>query len=145
MIKLIPAKLIHARTVAADLCKQDQHELTLMGADVIGSYKEAGVCSAVLGDDGTVVAICGVSRFEQGRVWMLRTPGLWATLSHRRQIPGIAKAWLESLPDPILYNWALAANTPNLKWLTSLGFQVEKPEPMGRSLALFSYFWRRQG
>ena len=145
MIKLVPAKPIHARAVDAGLCPQDRHELALFGDTVMGSFEAAGLCSAVIGDNGVVVAICGVSKLEKGRVWMLRTPGLWATLSHRRQIPGIAKAWLDGLPNPTLYNWALASNTSNLKWLKSLGFQVEKPEPMGRSLALFSYFWRRQG
>lgn len=145
MIKLVPAKPIHARAVDAGLCREDRHELALFGDTVMGSFEAAGLCSAVIGDNGVVVAICGVSKLEKGRVWMLRTSSAWASRSHRRQSRVMAQAWLDSLPDPILYNWALAANTSNLKWLTSLGFKVEKPEPMGKSAALFSYFWRRQG
>lgn len=145
MITLVQAKAAHARAVAVELCKEDRHELALLGDSVEATFNCSEQCSAVLGDDGAVVALCGVSKFELGRVWMLRTPGLWGSRSHRRQIPAIAKTWLDGLPAPILFNWALASNTSNLRWLKSLGFQVEKPEPMGRSLALFSYFWRRQG
>lgn len=149
MIELREALPEHIRAVAAGLCNEDRCELTLFGCDppeaeVAASARAAKICQAVLGDDGSPVALCGVSGAEPGRVWMLRTPGLWATRSHRRQIPAISKAWVEWVPDPILYNWALAANTSNLKWLRSLGFRVEKPEPMGRNLAMFSYFWRRK-
>lgn len=149
MIELRQATPREVRAVATSLCQQDRTELALFGCasaedEVVDSYRSARVCSVVLGDDGSPVALCGVSGFEPGRVWMLRTPGLWATRSHRRQIPGIARGWLNSLPEPVLFNWALASNGSNLKWLRSLGFVVDSPRPMGRSLALFSYFWRRK-
>ena len=150
MIELRSAKSHHIREVARHLCVEDRHELILFGSpgaehEVICSARDACICDVVIGDDGTPVALCGVSGVERGRVWMLRTSGLWATTSHRRQIPGIAKRWVgeqAKTQGPVLWNWALASNTGNLKWLQSLGFIVDKPSPMGPSAALFSYFWR---
>jgi hypothetical protein len=150
MIWLQRAAGHHALEVAQNLCREDRHELALFGAaspehEVVCSAADACTCDVVLGDDGTPVALCGVSGIEKGRIWMLRTPALWATTSHRRQIPGIAKTWVEKQQQssgPVLWNWALASNTGNLKWLRTLGFIIDKPSPMGPSAALFSYFWR---
>lgn len=147
VIELREATPSDVRAIAAGLSEQDRTELLLFGcaspeAEVLASASAAEVCDVVLGDDGHPVALCGVSRLEPGRVWMLRTAALWGSRSHRRQIPSVAKNWLDRLPGPIHYNWALASNTGNLKWLRSLGFRVEAPEELGRNGALFSYFWR---
>lgn len=147
MIRMREARAEDVRAVAAQLCQEDRIELELFGcespeAEVLESAQAAAICHAVLGDNGSPVALCGLSGIEPGRVWMLRTAGLWGPRSHRRQIPSIAEGWIGRLPGPLHYNWALASNTGNLRWLRSLGFQVEAPEAIGRRGALFSYFWR---
>jgi len=110
---------------------------------VYESWRQSAICRCIDGDDGQAVGICGVNG---NSVWLLATDELLATASHRRQFIRGGRRWVDELLNSgrflMLENWALASNRATLRWLKHLGFQVDTPQPMGRSCQLFCHFWR---
>ncbi len=133
--------------IAIHLRYQDELEVLyshgLAGKDAVErSWKNSAICRCIDGDDGRPVGICGVNG---SAIWLLGTDGLLATPSHRRQFIRGGREWVDGLlagGHDFLENWALASNRATLRWLTHLGFQIDTPQPRGRSAQLFCHFWR---
>jgi hypothetical protein len=147
-MRWVPATEEGALHVATHLRRQDVIEVFcshgMQPEDaVFRSWKNSPDCRCIEGDDGSTVGIAGVA--SGGQIWMLATDGLLATASHRRQLVRLAKQWVDGLiasgAGP-LHNWALAKNTVTLRWLESLGFRLDHPEPFGPCAELFCYFER---
>lgn len=111
----------------------------------MAAWRDSDICCVIEGDDGEPVGLCGVNGHY---IWMLGTDELTATASHRRQLARGAKRWitavvqhkLETTGQCLLHNWVCARNLESVRWLQSLGFTVDHPEPFGHSLQLFHHF-----
>jgi len=134
--------------VARNLRKQDAMEVFcshgMQPAEaVLSSWRNSPDCRCIEGDDGSAVGVCGVA--SGGVIWLLATDGLLATPSHRRQFARGAKQWVDGLiadgAGP-LHNWTMARNRDVLRWLQSLGFEIQTPAPMGPCGQLFCHFVR---
>ena len=111
----------------------------------MAAWRESGICQAIEGDHGNPVGLCGVNGDV---IWMLGTDELTATPSHRRQLARGARRWIAAVVEHklkadgqcLLHNWVCARNLESIRWLESLGFTVNQPEPIGHSLQLFRHF-----
>ncbi|MEB3320176.1 MAG: hypothetical protein VKI63_04470 [Cyanobium sp.] len=136
------------RHIAENLRRQDELEVAYSHGitgefAVIDSWKHSEICRCIDGDQGQPVGICGVR--DGTSIWLLATDELLATASHRRQFIRGGRQWVDELlanGHELLENRALASNRATLRWLKHLGFTVDTPEPVGRSLQLFCHFWR---
>jgi hypothetical protein len=111
----------------------------------MAAWRDSGIKEAIEGDQGDPVGLCGVNG---NYIWMLGTDDLTSTESHRRQLVRGARRWISAVVEQklrtegqcLLCNWVCARNLESVRWLQSLGFTVDRPEPIGHSLQLFRYF-----
>ena len=133
--------------VACNLREEDQHEVALSdglsGYDaVMLSYAESCFARVILGDDSSPVGVTGLCG---DRIWLLGTPELMSTRSHRWQLAVHGREWVETCLRRVnrpIGNHAYAKNAAALRWLKHLGFTVMPPAPFGPCAALFCEFWR---
>ncbi len=146
-MRCIDPTFAHVEYIADNLREQDRLEVYysngLTGFEaVLTSWKYSAERHCLEGDDGIPCAVCGVN---EGIIWMLGTDSLTGTSNHKKQLVRFGKAWIDELiagGEKLLHNWALSSNTKNIKFLKHLGFEMDKPAPMGRSGQLFNHFWR---
>lgn len=101
----------------------------------------------ICADDGEPLGVAGVNGSV---IWLLGTEGLTATPQRRAALAIGGRRWIEWLladqrergMSPLLENWVFAANVESIRWLRTMGFTIDTPEPMGRSCQLFSHVWR---
>ena len=109
---------------------------------VLESWYGSDICRCIETSEGEPVGLTGVCG---SRIWLLGTEGLTATRMRRLQLCIEGRKWvdhcLERVGGPI-GNDVYASNRQSIRWLKHLGFQVEKPRPIGLSAALFCRFWR---
>ncbi len=134
-----PAKLEHVPDLALNLRKDDLLE-------IIDGTELNPVLSMSLGivldntivftsPNGEIAGIAGVS--DDGCLWMHCTE---APMRYPIQFVKQAKKWVESLPHPILYNWADIRNTAHLKFLKLLNFKFLNVVPYGPNNLYFVEF-----
>jgi hypothetical protein len=133
--------------VAANLRGSDR-------AEVLASHGQSGPAAVftslaaswhsrvILGDTGEPVGLCGVAR--GGLVWMLGTPALLGTASHRWQFLRAGRVWVDRLVKLCgqLHNWTDARNAQAVRWLRTLGFTIYPPAPFGPQGLPFHHFSR---
>ena len=133
--------------VANNLRVEDETEVWLSdgvtGYDaVMESFYMSSISRVILGDDYAPVGVTGVCG---DRIWLLGTPGLTESKSHRWQLAVHGREWvkhcLEVVGTPI-GNFVYSENRAAVRWLKHLGFVVEPPKPYGIEGALFCRFWR---
>lgn len=138
----------HIKLIASNVRPEDELEVGLShhisGYDAVWeSSLNSQICKVILGDNYTPVGVTGV---WDDRIWLLGTPGLMSTASHRWQLAVHGRQWVQHCLDTVgkpIGNHAYAANTRSLRWLQHLGFTLEPPAPFGPSCALFCEFWRK--
>ncbi|MEQ2008321.1 MAG: hypothetical protein ABMA26_16160 [Limisphaerales bacterium] len=96
----------------------------------------------IVGDDGQPAGLCGVTR--RGVIWLLATPALVASPSHRWQFLRAGRLWVNRMLATFrrLENWCDARNTATVRWLRGLGFTVHPPAPFGKMGLPFHHFTR---
>ena len=137
----------HVGHVATNLRGSDRAEVFASqgqtgAAAVFASVAASWHTRAIVGDTGEPVGLCGVAR--GGLIWLLGTPAMLATASHRWQFLRAGRVWVDRLVRLCgrLHNWADARNRAALRWLGSLGFTVEPPAPFGPQGLPFHHFSR---
>ena len=133
--------------IADHVRSEDENEVRLSHAmtghdAVLLSFEQSSVCRAILGDDNTPVGLTGLC---DDRIWLLGTPELTSTRSHRWQLAAHGREWVEYCLQQVkgpIGNHAYAKNRQALRWLKHLGFTVLPPAPYGPCAALFCEFWR---
>ena len=128
-----PSVFTDCHEVAPEMRSQDVTEISYSnGLDPLTALIEANrvsqVCNSVIHEDGSVVAMFGVS--DNGifaSPWLLGTDKL---LDTRREFVPQAKKWVEEMSSiyPILLNYVHVDNTVSERWLKSLGFEFIKLE-----------------
>lgn len=128
-----PSEFLDCREVAPEMRLQDVIEVGYSnGLEPLRALQEAyrvsQVCNSVIHEDGSVVAMFGVS--DNGifaSPWLLGTDKL---LDTRKEFIPQAKEWVEEMSSiyPILLNYVHVDNTVSKRWLKSLGFEFIKLE-----------------
>lgn len=128
-----PSEFLDCREVAPEMRSQDVIEVGYSnGLEPLRALQEAyrvsQVCNSVIHEDGSVVAMFGVS--DNGifaSPWLLGTDKL---LDTRKEFIPQAKEWVEEMSSiyPILLNYVHVDNTVSKRWLKSLGFEFIKLE-----------------
>ena len=122
--------------VAQNLRAEDELEVWLsdgvLGYDaVMESYYESTISRVILGDDYTPVGITGVCG---DRIWLLGTPGLTETKSHRWQLATHGREWVKHCIDVVggpIGNHVYAKNRPAVRWLNTWALLLNHQNPMG--------------
>lgn len=133
--------------IARDLRPQDELEVWLshgmFGYDALmESYYESTFCRVIMSDRYAPVGVTGV---VQDRIWLLGTPELTRTKSHRWQLATHGREWVKHCIDVVggpIGNHVYSENRVAVRWLKHLGFVVEEPKPFGPKDAMFCKFWR---
>ena len=128
-----PSVFTDCREVAPEMRLQDVIEVGYSnGLEPLRALQEAfrvsQICNSVIHEDGSVVAMFGVS--DNGvfaSPWLLGTDKL---LDTRKEFIPQAKEWVEEMSSiyPILLNFVHVDNTVSKRWLKSLGFEFIKLE-----------------
>lgn len=110
---------------------------------VFASVAASRQVRGILGDDGVPVGLCGVA--GGGLVWLLGTPALLGSASHRWQFLRAGRVWVNRMLGICgqLHNWADARNVQTVRWLRTLGFTVHPPAPFGPVGLPFHHFQMR--
>lgn len=110
-------------------------------AAAVTSFVHAKKHRGIACDDGTP---CGITGVNGNLIWMLGTDRLTEDARGRRQLVTEGREWVDECVKECgpLYNYVYAKNTTSIRWLSSLGFTVDHPEPYGSYAALFCRFWR---
>ena len=146
-MRWIDPTFAHVEYIADNLREQDRLEVFYSHGvtgweSVINSWNYSEIRHGIEGDNGKPVALCGVNN---SIIWLLGTDELFSSNSHRRQFIRGGKIWINELltgGEQMLHNWALSSNVSSLRWLKHLGFEIDPPQPMGKSCQLFNHFWR---
>lgn len=128
-----PARFEDCRAMAPHMRSQDANEVMASHGfkpyDALKeSYRASQEHNSIIHEDGSVVAMFGVSDYGSYAVpWMLGTDKLLET--KRTMIP-VAKQWVDEILEryPLLFNYVHADNTVSKRWLKSLGFEFIKLE-----------------
>lgn len=132
--------------VARNVRRQDELEVYLSHGvsgyeAVMESFMDSTICRVILADDYDPVGVTGVC---QDRIWLLGTPELVNTKSHRWQLAVHGREWVKYCADVVgkrIGNYAYSENNAALRWLKHLGFTVEDPRPFGLHKEMFCEFW----
>lgn len=152
IIEASPSDVIY---VAKNLRETDLEELRLArGRDVrpeehlLAAYDNATYCWVGLNEVGTPVTIFGANpvvamddpeREDIGSPWLLAT----AEVSRFQALFVVqVREYIQEIHTryPYLVNRVWARNTPTIRWLERLGFEMLEPEPHGPYDAEFRFF-----
>ncbi len=127
--------------VASNLRPEDRREVEEgHGADPMFYLKEEakkGSCIYFEVPNGKTAGMAGVD--EGGIIWMLCTDAIHEyPLTFARE----AKRWVESRPEPLLWNVVDKRNKVHLKLLKFLGFKFLREYPFGPNKLSFIEFCR---
>ena len=130
-----------AEIVASNLRPEDYREvLEGHGADpydYLISEAEKGSCVWFEVPNGKTAGMAGVD--PGGIVWMLCTPAIHEfPITFARE----SKRWVESRPEPLLWNVVDKRNIVHLKLLKFLGFKFLREYPFGPNQLSFIEFCR---
>ena len=136
-----PITMEAAIEVASNLRYEDRREVEEgQGADsyqYLISEAEKGTCIFFSMPNGKTAGMAGVD--EGGIVWMLCTPAINKyPISFARE----AKRWVESRPEPLLWNVVDKRNRVHLKLLKFLGFKFLREFNYGPNQLSFIEFCR---
>ena len=136
-----PITMEAAIEVASNLRYEDRREVEEgHGADsyqYLISEAEKGTCIFFSMPNGKTAGMAGVD--EGGIVWMLCTPAINKyPISFARE----AKRWVESRPEPLLWNVVDKRNRVHLKLLKFLGFKFLREFNYGPNQLSFIEFCR---
>lgn len=96
-----------------------------------------GFCVSFTVPNGKTAGVAGVA--EGNCIWMLTTPAIHDyPITFARE----AKRFIESRPEPYLWNWVDKRNTVHLKLLQFLGFKFLREVPFGPNQLPFIEFIR---
>ena len=127
--------------VASNLRLEDRREVEEgHGADpytYLVSEAQKGSCIYFEVPNGKTAGMAGVE--EGGVIWMLCTP---AILEYPLTFAREAKRWVESRPEPLLWNVVDKHNKVHLKLLKFLGFKFLREFPFGPNQLSFIEFCR---
>ena len=134
--------------VAKNVRPQDEIEVFLSDeitgyVAVMESFYTSDVCRVILGDDSTPVGVTGVC---EDRIWLLGTPELTKSRSHRWQLAVHGREWVNHCIDVVggpVGNHVYSENRESVRWLKHLGFDVLEEAPYGPKGALFHEFWSK--
>ncbi len=141
MFKIRPATRDDVADIALNLRSDDYREV-VEGAGcnpVLSISLSISSGSAIVFDtpDGKAAGVAGVD--ASGCIWMHCT-------NETQRFPILfvkqARQWIDSLPHPILYNYADIRNTAHLKLLKHLGFKFLRVLPIGPNNLYFVEFVR---
>ena len=136
-----PITMEAAIEVASNLRPDDRREVEEgHGLDSMFYLKEEaklGSCIYFEVPNGKTAGMAGVD--EGGLIWMLCTDAIHEfPLTFARE----AKRWVESRPEPLLWNVVDKRNTVHLKLLKFLGFKFLREYPFGPNNLPFIEFCR---
>ena len=95
---------------------------------------QRGFCVSFMVPNGETAGICGI---EDGQIWMLCTPAIHKyPITFARE----AKRFIDSRPEPVLYNVVDKRNVVHLKLLKFLGFKFIREVPFGPNQLPFIEF-----
>lgn len=136
-----PITLEAALTVASNLLSDDRRELEegwgINPTEIFTKCAERGSGEYVTLPDGKTAALAGVD--EGGVVWMVCTPDI---LEYPLAFARKAKRWIESRPEPLLWNVVDKRNVIHLKLLKFLGFKFLGERKFGPNQLPFIEFCR---
>lgn len=137
-------------TVASNMRDEDVLEVRLSHDHspyeaLLHSIMETEAFSAC--HDNKPIAIMGYGKqsllSKSAVIWMLGTK---ETIHYKRELLHYPRLAIEEMLDEVdvLFNYALAENKSNLKWLRALGFTIESPQPYGVFNKPFCRFYREK-
>jgi len=140
-IKIHPATEEAAKKVASNLRFEDYRECVEgHGRDPVESLPMAiqhGHCISFDMPNGKTAGLAGIH--ENGAIWMLCTPDIHDyPIAFARE----AKRWIDSRPEPILFNICDARNRMHLRLLQFLGFKFLRKIKHGPNNITFIEFCR---
>ena len=134
-----PITLEAAYEVASNLLPEDEREVREGHGHIptihIPRFSQQGDCVYFTVPNGETAGIAGVC--ENGSIWMLCTP---AILKYPLTFAKEAKRFVDSRPEPLLWNIADKRNTVHLKLLKFLGFKFLRELTYGPNNLTFIEF-----
>jgi hypothetical protein len=136
-----PITLEAAIEVASNLREDDRREVVeghgVQPTVAIPIASLEGFCVSFTVPDGRTAGLAGV--YEDGSIWMLCTP---AVEDFPHTFAREAKRFIESRPEPLLWNIVDKRNTVHLKLLQFLGFKFLREVTHGPNNLTFIEFCR---
>lgn len=137
----------HGPLLVAGLREVDRRELYMLTrlepADALALTLSMSVATWTALEDGEVICVFGISRRSPlsnvGVPWLVGTDLIYR---HWRRFAKQSRDFYDRFAAvfPEMENFVLAENTPTVRWLSWLGFDMDEPEPMGFSRAPFIRF-----
>ena len=136
-----PITLEAAQEVASNLREDDLRELVEGHGEDPMEYltyeAERGICVYFEVPNGRIAGMAGVD--ENGIVWMLCTDAINDyPITFARE----ARRWIQSRPEPLLWNYMDPRNEVHKKLLKFLGFKFLREVPFGPNKLSFIEFCR---
>ena len=136
-----PITLEAAQDVASNMREDDLRELVEGHGEDPMTYltheAQRGICVYFEVPNGRIAGMAGVE--ENGIVWMLCTDAINDyPLTFARE----SKRWIESRPEPLLWNYMDPRNEVHKKLLKFLGFKFLRKVPFGPNQLPFIEFCR---
>ena len=136
-----PITLEAAQEVASNLREDDLRELVEGHGEDPMEYltyeAERGICVYFEVPNGRIAGMAGVE--ENGIVWMLCTDAINDyPITFARE----ARRWIQSRPEPLLWNYMDPRNEVHKKLLKFLGFKFLREVPFGPNKLSFIEFCR---
>lgn len=135
--------------IASHMRIEDVAEVVAAGSatpydSLVQSVGHSKACCVAL-YKGIPLSIFGLGKMthlSDGLIWMLGTNYV---RDYPKEIMHYTRRVLKEMHNecPVLYNYVHARNTVSIKWLASLGFTIEDPEPRGPYGELFHKFYKR--
>ena len=130
-----------ALTVASNLSEADRREIEEgWGQNVIETFTTIAKSKSgeyIVMPNGKTAALIGVE--DAGIVWMVCTDDI---LDFPIAFARWVKGWVESRPEPLLWNYVDKRNTTHLNLLKFLGFKFLRELPFGPNQLSFIEFCR---
>ena len=136
-----PITLEAAQEVASNLREDDLRELVEGHGEDPMEYltyeAERGICVYFEVPNGRIAGMAGVE--EDGIIWMLCTDAINDyPITFARE----ARRWIQSRPEPLLWNYMDPRNEVHKKLLKFLGFKFLREVPFGPNKLSFIEFCR---
>ena len=136
-----PITVEAAKEVASNMRADDRRELVEGHGEDPLEYltmeAQRGICVYFQVPNGRIAGMAGVE--ENGMVWMLCTE---AINDYPVTFAREAKRWIESRPEPLLWNYMDPRNKVHKKLLKFLGFKFLREVPFGPKQLPFIEFCR---